>query len=234
MAVLVLANSKGGAGKSTTALILAASFIEMGLSTCVIDCDPNRPIQAWKNLNASQCPLSVVSDAREDNIISRIKEAEATFAIVVVDLEGSASLLSARAISRANLVIIPMPASPLDTDQASRATALIKSEEEHLDRIIPFVIAFNRTSPIIKTRIERTVTHHLVEASVPQFENQLNDRAAFKQMFMDGKTVFELDEKDVSNLAAAQANALAFTHEVYEALTGRRLITTTANKGEAA
>lgn len=226
MAVIVFANSKGGAGKSTTALVVASTLAEQGLRVCILDCDPNRPLSAWKALAKTKSNLVVMDDVTEENLFKVIKEVAdpraGGYDHVIVDLEGTASLLVSRAISRANLVIIPMQASPLDTDQAARATNLIVQEEEHLERPIPYVVAFTRTSTAIATRIERTVRRELQDAQIPVLDTHLNDRAAFKQQFLDGLTIYELDSEHVSNLAAAQKNARLFTAEVMTALTGEK------------
>ena len=42
MSVISVSNSKGGAGKTTLAMILADQLVENGLSVAVIDADPKR------------------------------------------------------------------------------------------------------------------------------------------------------------------------------------------------
>jgi UDP-glucose 4-epimerase len=56
--VIVFANPKGGAGKSTSALILAQTLTRAGASVTVIDADPNRPILDWRSgQSRSGCEL---------------------------------------------------------------------------------------------------------------------------------------------------------------------------------
>ena len=64
MPVVVFANPKGGAGKSTSALVLAQTFAKAGASVTVIDADPNRPILDWRS-GASRSPTRTTCFAFE-------------------------------------------------------------------------------------------------------------------------------------------------------------------------
>ncbi|MGO7861668.1 ParA family protein [Rhizobium ruizarguesonis] len=61
------ANPKGGAGKSTMLLAIAACLSHQGASVIIIDADPNRPITDWRS-GRSALPIAVRSDATEANI----------------------------------------------------------------------------------------------------------------------------------------------------------------------
>lgn len=224
MAVLVFANPKGGAGKSTTALVVGSTLCQMGYRVTMIDADPNRPLVDWAKRNEGRCPMKMIGDASEETIIKIIQEQDKASQFVLVDLEGAASRLVSRAISRANLVVIPMQPSPLDTDQAARATRLIQEEEELLERHVPYVVAFVRTSVSIPTKIERAVTGALRDAHHPMMETQLNERAAFKHQFLNGETIWEQDPSQVSNLDAAQSNAWVFTTEMLSPVLGFKFV----------
>ncbi|RYG95057.1 MAG: ParA family protein, partial [Alphaproteobacteria bacterium] len=103
MPIIVLANPKGGAGKSTTALVLATTLAAEGATVTVLDCDPNKPIAGWRT-GASNNPVEVVSDITESTILPRLDALRTQRQFVIVDLEGTASRLASRALSRAQLV----------------------------------------------------------------------------------------------------------------------------------
>src|ERR1700757_4552209 len=88
MPVVAFANPKGGAGKSTSALILAQTLTRAGASVTVIDADPNRPILDWRS-GASQSPIRVIGDATESTIVKIVTEERARQQFVFVDLEGT-------------------------------------------------------------------------------------------------------------------------------------------------
>src|SRR4051812_26833206 len=84
--VIILANPKGGAGKSTTALVLATTLAAQGASITVIDCDPNRPILKWKGRRSTHSPVGVIGDVSEANIIKVIERESTLRQFVFVDL----------------------------------------------------------------------------------------------------------------------------------------------------
>lgn len=108
MPTVVFISPKGGVGKTTAALLLA-SEIARGAPVTVIDADPNRPIQAWgKGAELSE-NLAIVADVDKGSILDRIEEVAAQTPFVIIDLEGTAAKIVLRAVSQADLVIIPSP-----------------------------------------------------------------------------------------------------------------------------
>ena len=107
MPTVVFASPKGGAGKSTSAVVLATELAGKGVCVTVIDADPNKPVSRWAKRPGKPATLTVLSDVTEELIIDAIDEAAQKSAFVIVDLEGTASMMVGYAISRADLVIIP-------------------------------------------------------------------------------------------------------------------------------
>ena len=218
MPVIVFANPKGGAGKSTSAIILAQTLARAGASVTVIDADPNRPILDWRS-GQSRSNIRVIGDATESTIIRIITDERAHQQFVFVDLEGTASRLVSRAISRADLVVVPLQASAVDARQASRAVSLVQEEEETLGRQINFRVLLTRTSPLIATKLEREIVGVLQSAELPQFATHLNERQAFKAVFARRLALDELDTHQISGVAEAMVNAEKLANELADVLT---------------
>jgi chromosome partitioning protein len=217
MPVVAFANPKGGAGKSTSALILAQTLAAAGASVTVIDADPNRPIVDWRS-GPSCSTIRVIGDATESTIVKVITEERERQQFVFVDLEGTASRLVSRAISRADLVVVPLQASAVDARQASRAVALVQEEEETLARRINFRVLLTRTSPLIQTKLEREIVRVLCDADLPQFATHLNERQAFKAVFARRLALDELDATEVSGVTEAITNADKLADELTDIL----------------
>ena len=216
MPVIVIANPKGGAGKSTTCLVLAQTLATMDATVSLIDADPNRPIVDWRS-GSSQLPINVVGNVTESSIVSVIRENSTKYQFVFVDLEGTASRLVSRAITQADIVIIPLQASGVDARQASRAVALIHEEEEILaGRKIPFCVLLTRTNPAIKTRIENEIVAALPAATLPLVKTQLNERQACKAIFVRKLGLTELDPTQVNGLPEAIKNAETLVDELID------------------
>ncbi len=218
MPIIVTASSKGGAGKSTLTLVLAQALDAMGATVTIIDADPNRPILRWRK-GRSASTVQVVGDVTESSIIKIIREQSAKRQFVMVDLEGTANRLVSRAITQADLVLIPLQASALDSNEASRAVGLIQEEEEALSgRIIPFRIIMTRTNPQITTKIEAGIYRSLSKAGIPLMSTRLHERQAYKAIFVERLALNELGEA-VNGLEAATGNAERLAEEVVELIT---------------
>lgn len=216
MPTIVFVSPKGGAGKTTAALLLA-SQLARGAGVTVIDADPNHPIQSWASASAP-ANFTVISDADEENIIERIEEAAGRSPFVVVDLEGTAAKIVLLAVSQADFVIIPLQGSQLDAEQASRALRVIKQQDKMSGRAVPYAVLLTRTNPAIRTRTMAHIQRGLVAAGVPILEHELHEREAFRAIFSFRKPLDQLDEGDVVNIAKAITNAERFTAEVIDKL----------------
>src|SRR5271165_3535734 len=210
MPVIAFSSPKGGAGKTTAATVLATVLAERGASVTVIDADPNKNVVDWSRLPGRPASLTVVGDVTED--------AASKTAFVVVDLEGTASLMVSYAISMADFVVIPVQGSQLDAKQAARQMKLIKAQERIAGRVIPFAVLFTRSNPAIQPKTQRHIEERFRELAVPVLATRLFDREAFRAIFSFGGSLGSLADKGVGNLQAARSNALEFTGEVVDRL----------------
>src|SRR5580704_9658810 len=121
MPVITLSSPKGGAGKTTAATIFATILAEQGAA------------------------VTVIGEVTEETIVDEIEAAAAKSSFVIVDLEGTASLMVSYAISMSDFVVIPVQGSQLDAKQAARQMKLIKAQERIAGRTIPFAVLFTRT-----------------------------------------------------------------------------------------
>jgi chromosome partitioning protein len=67
MPVIVFASPKGGAGKSTSAVVLATELALKGASVTAIAADPNRPVSQWARRPGCPKNLTVVAECLGSN-----------------------------------------------------------------------------------------------------------------------------------------------------------------------
>jgi chromosome partitioning protein len=214
MPVISFSSPKGGAGKTTAATLVASELAQRGATVTVIDADPNKNVMDWAKLGGAPQGLSVIGDVSEENIVDQIEAASEKSAFVIIDLEGTASLMNSYAISMSDLVVIPVQGSQLDAKQAARQMKLIKGQEKVVKRSIPFYVLFTRTNPAIAPRTLRHIADRFAELEVPVLETQLFDREAFRALFSFGGTLEGLADKGVSNLETAIKNARMLVAEL--------------------
>ncbi|MCY0853663.1 ParA family protein [Cupriavidus sp. D39] len=231
MPTVVFVSPKGGAGKTTSALVLATQIALRDKSVTIIDADPNHPVKTWAQDGAAPPSLSVVSDVTEETIADSIEEAARKSAFVIVDLEGTAATIVAHAINEADFVVVPTQGSQLDAEQAGRAFRLIRAHERGIqkhkpDYKLPYAVLFTRTSVAIQSRDTAHIRKSFAAAGIPVFNTELNERAAFKAMFSYRQTLDKLGRSEVSNVEKAIENAEAFAGELIGLLLKARAQTT--------
>lgn len=214
MPVIVLANPKGGSGKTTAALLLATQLADRGAAVTIIDADPERWISGWSRLPGKPDNLTVETEVSEDSIVDAIEAAAEATQFVVVDLEGTASLMVSNAIGMADLVIIPLQGSSMDAKGGAKVIRLVRSAEKLTRRQIPHAVVLTRTSAAVQSRALRNVAEQLQAGGVETFATAIVERAAFRDLFDFGGTLATLDPASTSNLDKAVTNARAFAGEV--------------------
>lgn len=214
MPTIVFASPKGGAGKSTSAILLATELALKNASVTVIDADPNKPLSQWAGREGRPENLTVLADVSEKTIIDDIEAAAAKTSFVIVDLEGTANMMVAYAISRADLVVIPTQGSDLDAREAAKAVKLIRQQEKAFGKNIPYAVLFTRTSAALKPRTLRNIQNQFIQHGVRAFETQIHERDAYKALFSFGGTLSALDRTAVRNVDEAVINARAFAGEL--------------------
>ena len=218
MPVITFSSPKGGAGKTTAATIVATELAARGATVTVIDADPNRNVVDWHALGDVPETLTVIGKVSEDSIIEDIEAASASSQFVIIDLEGTASLMVSYAISMSDLVVVPLQGSQLDAKQAVRQIKLIHAQEKVGRRSIPFFVLFTRTNPAIAPKTLRHIEEKFMEQRVPVLKTRLFDREAYRALFSYGGTLEGLSDKGVSNLDTAIKNARSLVAELIEHL----------------
>lgn len=220
MPVITFANSKGGCGKTTSALLLACELATAKPVT-IIDADPRRPLTKWAELPNKPAGLTVVTNQSEQTILDEIEEAAARDPFVVVDLEGTASRLMSYAVSQSDLVVIPLKEQQQDAQAALEVIKEIRRDMKAVRRTIPFAVLFTMTKVVAKSRTARLInTQFRQSEAVDTFAAEINERDAFAAVFATGGSVRDLDPAQVNNLDAAVANVQDFAAELIERLKG--------------
>lgn len=223
MPTIVFANPKGGAGKSTSAVILATQLAHKGAAVTILDADPNKPISHWAKRGRVPQSITVVADISESTVIDEIDSAAEKTPFVVVDLEGTASMMVAYAISRADLVIIPIQGSQLDAAEGTKAIKLIRQQEKAFHKTIPFAVLFTRTNAALKPRTLAHIQAEFQKHNIRAFMTQVHEREAYRALFSFGGTLETLDSTQVGNLEKAITNAREFAAETIAMLRPARV-----------
>lgn len=220
MAVISFVSSKGGVGKTTSAVVLAGELVAAGRKVALIDADPNRPLVAWSQLRPVPESLRLIVDDSAETIIDTIEDARTDADFVIVDLEGTATDRVGFAVARSDLVLIPLQSSVLDAAEAAKSVKLVRQMWKVANREIPYRVFFTRVPPAIRERTARDIERQFTGAAVPVLPATLIDRAAYRTLFSLGGTLHELETADVSGLETAKENAREYAQAVINVIRG--------------
>lgn len=122
--IVVVANSKGGVGKSTLAVHLAAWLREQGHSVTLADCDTQHSSSEWAKEAIPDVKAVRLSDA--DEILDQLPALGQQTDYVVADGPGSNTDISRALLLRADLAVVPCKASMLEVRALAQATKALK------------------------------------------------------------------------------------------------------------
>ena len=119
---LAIVNLKGGAGKTVSAVHLAAGLGRQG-RTLLVDADPQGSSLSWSE-EAGELPCSVVALPVKD-LHKRLVSLAAGFSHVVIDTPPGDRAIVRSAVASVERVIVPIPTSIMDLDRLQPTLDLI-------------------------------------------------------------------------------------------------------------
>jgi chromosome partitioning protein len=122
--IIAVAQRKGGVGKTTLSVSLAAELRRRGRDIALVDCDPQASACHWAQLGNLEFPVYEIALA-DQSVPAWVRDVRAVSAdCVVIDTAPSDRALGA-SIALANLVVVPCTPSSLDLDATMRTLEII-------------------------------------------------------------------------------------------------------------
>lgn len=216
MKVISFVSSKGGAGKTTSAVLLAGELAISGAKVTLIDADPNRPIDIWSKKRPVHPNIHVLVDDSDETILTTISDASVKSDFVIVDVEGTATTRIGYAVAKSHLVLIPLQKSVMDADEAAKSVRLINNIISISNRDIPYRLFFTRVPSTIREKTARNIEQQI--NTVPTLPVSIIERAAYRTIFDIGGILDDLEASDVGGLKSAKKNAYEFSNSIIDVL----------------
>lgn len=211
MRCIAFVSPKGGAGKTTAALVLALGLIERGWRVAMIDADPNKPLVQWRSLPNQPERLSIHAAPTLQDVPDAQREARRRKPDwLIMDTEGSLRGAMAFTLIRPALVLTPLAGSQLEANQAIKAAELVGE----FGRRAPHRALLTRIPAAVRTRTLQSVVQQLQQNGVELLPTALIEKEAFRALFSLGGGFSTLEAAGVTGVASARQNANAYVDAV--------------------
>lgn len=197
MPIIAIISQKGGAGKTTLALHLAAAAEEAGDTALVIDLDPQATASQWGAWREDAAP--VVIDCAPPRLAAKIAAARERGAeFIVIDTPPHSDSAASAAAALADLVLIPCRPAAFDLAAIQTTASLVR-----LRGVAAFAV-FTAGSPRAPNAY-RFAGEIVAGYGIAACPLTLPDRAVFRHAVAEGKSVIEAEP---AGKAAAEVRAL--------------------------
>ncbi|WP_348754726.1 AAA family ATPase [uncultured Aquincola sp.] len=184
MPVVVVANPKGGAGKSTVATNTAGWMARQGHAVMLGDVDRQQSSRHWLSLRPPQLPAITGWEVQRDNIV---KPPKGTTHVVLDTPAGLRGKRLDEVMKIADLVLVPLQPSLFDI-HATYAFIQELQQHKRSDRVRVGIVA-NRVRE--HTLAAEQLRHFLDELGVPVVA-QLRDTQNYVQLAAHGLTLWDV------------------------------------------
>lgn len=184
MKIIAIISQKGGAGKTTLAVHLAAAAVAAGHVSAIIDLDPQATAASWGDRRQADEPEVVSGQAvRLPALMKTARDNGAEF--LVLDTAPNADQTASLAARNADLVLIPCRAATFDLEAIETTLLLAKAAAK------PAYVVLNAVPP--RSGIGKEATAGLTNRGARVAPRQITQRAAFTHSVIDGRTAQEFE-----------------------------------------
>ena len=216
--IISVANIKGGVGKSTIAINLAAAF-SIKKSVYLIDADPQGTICSWnqtriknnsipllhKNLQITKEPHTF------DDLKNLLKKESKNYDYTIVDCPPEDARIMRTVFVFSDFSLIPITPSPFDIRSANKTIQIIKDGlKSKAINLKPYILISKK---IAQTVLGQEVRETLQVFNIPILKTEIHQRIALAEAGIYGKTIFEYSP---SSQAAQEFNNLGKEVEKWE------------------
>jgi chromosome partitioning protein len=180
--IITVASFKGGVGKTTTAVHLAAYLKDFG-SVILIDGDPNRSATGWAK--RGNLPFEVVDERQAPYRLVNNKPDH-----IVIDTQARPSEEDLQNLVRGDLLILPTTPDALALDALFQTVMVLKKLDVSKFRILLTIV------PPLPRKTGERAKEALAEQGLPLFKHWIRRFACYETAALEGCPVFAVKDRN--------------------------------------
>jgi chromosome partitioning protein len=187
MKSIMIYNSKGGSGKTTLAVNLAAYYAKAGIPTTIVDLDPQQSSMQWLGVRPMSKP-KISGTKKFNKLVKRAKNA-----VVIYDLPAAihGNKLTSY-IKKANIVVVPVLPSPIDMKAAKEFIQSLRAMGSVIRNRVQIGLVANRCRA--HTNIFLELDSYLLKEKGIKYVTAFRDNTNYLKSARSGLGIFEMGE----------------------------------------
>jgi len=200
--IIAVINQKGGTGKTTLALNLAAGLAKRG-SVHLVDADPQRSITQWVGMGGGNSGLPGVAQLI-GNPTAILGKFLRSHRYVVVDCAPTIQGETVATIMKmAHIVLIPALPSPIDLWASVDMAVAVNAAKKHNPGLSAYLV-LNQLET--RNALSRDMREAVAEFDVPVLTAGIQRRAVYRTAAVEGQSVYGMGKR--GSLAVADIEAI--------------------------
>jgi chromosome partitioning protein len=211
MMIVAFAGQKGGVGKSTVAVCLAAEALEHGRRVLLVDADPQATARTWGEVasESSRPAPSIVAMGATMHRPEQLPRVARGYDLVVIDCPPRAGDVQRSALMVAGVAFLPCGPSAADAWALASSLALVQ-EARTLRADLRAAVLITRTQA--RTSLGQGAREVLADCGLPLLSTSLGHRIAYQEALAAGLGVTRYAPKSAAadEMRALWLEILAF------------------------
>ena len=197
MKTILVANQKGGCGKTLTAITLASALSVKGYKVALADADNQKSALQWLKQRANTATPIQTLDWRSSKSIGDVPK---NIEYLIIDAPGALTDEHAeQLVAEAHAIITPLQPSFFDIDSTRRFLKHLQDIKRIRKGKVQLLLLANRTKP-------NAANNKDIQAFFDKIDQQpmawISERAAYGKLAMQGLSVFDQSQKIYQDMQA--------------------------------